>query len=180
MLLPRRESFEGGNVTGRAKGGPAARDEEGYRGTVVVCGKSVHIIRRNRKEEILVGIRRGERRGRYYLQREHIQREDFERIDERLKGKYEVWKFGLGPPHTETKGHGGRGWSVDVPFRILAKRRWKGVIMCGCRELRPFHVATDIKLLRRRSRLELTREDCLDHVFYGLSNCKLSARQIHF
>lgn len=63
MLLPRRESFEGENVTGRAKGGPAERErdeEEGYRGTVVVCGKSVHIIRRNRKEEISVGIRRGE------------------------------------------------------------------------------------------------------------------------
>jgi len=31
--------------------------EEGYRGTVVVCGKSVHIIRCNRKEEISVGTR---------------------------------------------------------------------------------------------------------------------------
>lgn len=35
-------------------------EEEGYRSyTVVVCGKSVHIIRRNRKEEISVGIRDG-------------------------------------------------------------------------------------------------------------------------
>lgn len=45
------------------EGRPRARErdeEEGYRGTVVVCGKSVHIIRRNRKEEISVGIRRGE------------------------------------------------------------------------------------------------------------------------
>lgn len=67
MLLLRRESFEGENVTGRAKGGPAARERdgiEGYRGTVVVCGKSVHIIRCNRKEEISVGImRRGTRGG---------------------------------------------------------------------------------------------------------------------
>lgn len=43
-----------------AKGGLAGghderNGEEGYRGTDVVCGKSVHIIRRNRKEEISVG-----------------------------------------------------------------------------------------------------------------------------
>lgn len=49
-----------------AKGGPVARategetaGEEGYRATVVVCGKSVHIIRRNRKEEISVGTAGG-------------------------------------------------------------------------------------------------------------------------
>lgn len=49
------------------------------------------------------------------------QEEDDERIDERLKGKYEVWKFGLGPSQWRDAG-GGRGWFVDVPFRVLAGR----------------------------------------------------------
>jgi len=41
-------------------GRPRGRDgEEGHRGTVVVCGKSVHIIRRNRKEEISLGTSPG-------------------------------------------------------------------------------------------------------------------------
>lgn len=47
----------------------------------------------------------GSGRGRYYLHdggmykraHEENQEDGDERIDERVKGKYEVWKFGLGP-----------------------------------------------------------------------------------
>lgn len=148
------------------EGRPRARErdeEEGYRGTVV-CGKSVHIIRRNRKEEISVGIRRGEGEhgtaggegGIICNEDIYIREEDFERIDERLKGKYEVWKFGLGRSlvyrrDTEV----GNGPSMSL-LESSRGERWRGVIMCGCCELR-FPCETDIKLLRRRSKLELTR-----------------------
>lgn len=163
-----------------AKGGrPAAgthggRNEESYRGTDVVCGKSVHIIR------VVIGKRRfrqdwrggvGEANalemrtsggvvgeGGYYLRdatrtrtsRAYRGKPVGGRREDRkatLKGKYEVWKFGLGP-FVGREGGGARGTHPSMfPFRSFGDRS-----MCGRCE-RGFPALTaDIKLLRRGDR----------------------------
>lgn len=89
------------------------------------------------------------------------QEEDDERIDERLKGKYEVWKFGLGPSQWRDAG----GWVGGSSMSLLESSRDDRTCMrMWTLRVKPFHIATDIKLLRQQPRLGLTREDCLDCV----------------
>lgn len=156
-------------------GRPGGRDgEEGYRGTVAVCGKSVHIIRCNRKEEISVGTRWRGRLGvattgvmREILSArcdEDTQRRTYEdcreedRREDRRATQRQIWGLEIWIRS------GREGGSSDIPFRVLAE--WSSV--CEPRmwtlRVRLFRMASDIKLLRRRSRFRLTHEDCLDRV----------------
>lgn len=67
-------------------------------------------------------------------------RRDLERIGERLKGKYEVWKFGLGPSLSYMSGRRDKEEDGSSMSLLESSRREEegGVIVCGCCKLRLF------------------------------------------